>query len=48
MASNPFSRSVNKVYIKITKLQQTALVFDATLIAIGACVSNVAKIFGYK
>lgn len=39
---------MNKVYIKVTKLPTTAVVFDASTVALGVCVPSTAKIFGYK
>jgi hypothetical protein len=48
LATNPFTRSIRKIYIKISKLLKSALIFDATLVALGVCVPKVAKIFGYK
>lgn len=48
LISNPLIRTMSKVYIKITKLPTTAVIFDASTVALGACVPTTAKIFGYK
>lgn len=48
LINNPLIRTMNKVYIKVTKLPTTAVVFDASTVALGVCVPSTAKIFGYK
>lgn len=45
---NSFTRTMDKVYVKITKLPSAAIVFDASTIALGVCVPSTAKTFGYK
>lgn len=34
--------------MKVSKIEKTALVFDASLVVIGVCVPHVVKIFGYR
>jgi len=48
LMKNSFTRTMDKVYVKITKLPSAAIVFDASTIALGVCVPSTAKTFGYK
>lgn len=48
LTTNPFTKSSNTVYMRIGKIEKTALVFDASLIVVGVCVPNIVRIFGYR
>lgn len=48
LTTNPFTKSSNTVYMRIGKIEKTALVFDASLVVVGVCVPNIVRIFGYR
>lgn len=48
MTENPFTKKHDIVYFKMTKIEKTLKVFDASFVAVGVCLPHVARLFGFR
>ncbi len=48
LSDAPFDEKNDTFYVKITKLDKTALVFDSSVVFVGVSILNTASIFGFR